>query len=530
MKDVYQQIVAHLYAVWQRRWQAVITAWAVCFVGWVVVYMIPDKYESSARIYVNTDTVLRPLLRNVTAGTDTDTDIVNKLATIQQTLLSRPNFEKVLRMTDMDLSATSSSSMQKKIDDLAANVKLELQEGTNVFKVSYANSDPAVAKRVVQSLLTIFVENNLGASRKELAGARRFIDNQLKEYERQLQEAEKRRADFQRANIGYLPGDQNYMQQLDDAKKNLAQSETDLKDAKVQLAEMKKYMAGLSPRLEVTNPAAYGPPIGGVVTANSLSGTIAARIAALRANIDDLKAKYTANHPDVVVAQRQLDELLAQLKAQDSGTSDGSGLTANATVSNPVYEQIMVKVIDQESKVAVLQGRVLDQREQINKLQGEAKTVPVVEAEMARMDRDYNVLKANYDSLLSTRESARITTDMEANTDNVQFRVIDPPTTSLRPVSPNRPLLLSGVLLVGVIVGIAVAFLLSQIHSTYLTVQRLREEFALPVVGSISAVLLPEARRQRLTEAVTFAACFGGLLIAYGGVLLFDSLFMSAGA
>jgi polysaccharide chain length determinant protein (PEP-CTERM system associated) len=438
-------------------------------------------------------------------------------------------------MTDMDLSAGSGSGTQKKINELAQNVKLELQDGVNIFRVSYQNSDPAVAKRVVQSLLTIFVESNLGVNRKELAGARRFIDNQLKEYERQLQEAEKRRADFQRNNIGYLPGDQNYLQQLESAKTNLTQSESDLKDAKVQLAEMKKYMSGLSPRLEVTNPSAYGPPIGGVAT-SSLNTTIAARIATLRANIDDLKSKYTANHPDVVVAQRQLDELMAQVKAQQSaqgatdGQSDNSDLAANATVSNPVYEQIMVKVIDQESKVAVLQGRVLDQRQQVATLKEEAKTVPEVEAKMARMDRDYNVLKANYDSLLSTRESAKIATDMETNSDNVQFRVIDPPTTSLRPVTPNRPLLLSGVLLLGVVTGIAVAFLLSQIHSTYLTVQRLREEFALPVVGSISAVLLPEARRQRVTEAVTFAACFGGLLIAYGGVMLLDSLFMSAGA
>jgi polysaccharide chain length determinant protein (PEP-CTERM system associated) len=534
MKDVYQQIVAHLYAVWQRRWQAVITAWAVCFVGWVVVYMVPDKYESFARIYVNTDTVLRPLMRNL--AVDTEGDVVDKLATIQQTMLSRPNLEKVLRMTDMDLSATSGSSTQKKVNELAQNVKLELQDGVNIFRVSYQNSDPAVAKRVVQSLLTIFVESNLGVNRKELAGARRFIDNQLKEYERQLQEAEKRRADFQRNNIGYLPGDQNYLQQLETAKTNLRQSESDLKDAKVQLSEMKKYMSGLSPRLEVTNPSAYGPPIGGGIATSTINTTIAARIATLRANIDDLKARFTANHPDVVVAQRQLDELLAQVKAQQSGVSatngqgDNSDLAANATVSNPVYEQVMVKVIDQESKVAVLQGRVLDQRQQVAKLDEEAKTVPEVEAKMARMDRDYNVLKANYDSLLSTRESAKIATDMETNSDNVQFRVIDPPTTSLRPVTPNRPLLLSGVLLLGVVTGIAVAFLLSQIHSTYLTVQRLREEFALPVVGSISAVLLPEARRQRVTEAVTFAACFGGLLIAYGGVMLLDSLFMSAGA
>jgi len=527
MKDVYQQLVALLYAIWQRRWQAIITAWAVCFIGWVIVYAVPDKYESFARIYVNTDTVLRPLMRNITV----ETNVADQLATIQQTLLSRPNLEKVLRMTDMDLGSTSNTKTQQQINELAKNIKVDLQ-GTNVFRVSYSNPDPALAKRVVQSLLTIFVESNLGVNRKELAGARRFIDNQLKEYERQLQDAEKRRSEFKRANIGYLPGEENYYQKLDQAKTDLSKSQSDLKVAQTQLVAMKKYLSGLSPQIEITNPSVVGPPIGGVSSGTATNTTIAARIAALRAQIDDLRSKYTANHPDVVVAQRQLDELEAQLKKQQSntGSNKNGGLTANASVSNPVYEQMLVKVIDQETKVAVLKGRVLDQKDKVSKLESNAKTVPVVEAKMTRLDRDYNVLKANYDSLLSTRESARIATDMETNSDNVQFRIIDPPTTSLRPVTPNRPVLLSLVLLVGLVTGIGVAFLLSQIHSTYMTVQRLRDEYAFPVLGSISAVLLPEARRQRMVEAVTFAASFSGLLIAYGGVLLFDHLFMGIGA
>jgi protein tyrosine kinase modulator len=532
MKDVYQQIVALLYAVWQRRWQAIITTWAVCFIGWVIVYAVPDKYESFARIYVNTDTVLRPLMRDLTV----QTNVADQLATIQQTLLSRPNLEKVLRMTDLDLGATSGTKAQQMINALSTDVLVELQ-GPNIFRVSYSNPDPATAKRVVQSLLTIFVESNLGVNRKELAGARRFIDNQLKEYERQLQDAEKRRSEFKRDNIGYLPGEENYYQQLELARTAANTTESDLKEARVQLEAMKKYLNGLSPYLEITNPAALGPPLGGSTTAVTLGSTaVVSRIATLQAQIDELKSRYTANHPDVVIAQRQLDELQAQLlqqqKQRANGTGDstsGSGMAANATASNPVYEQMLIKVIDQETRIAVLQGRVLDQKEKVKDLESQAKTVPVVEAQAARLDRDYDVLKANYDSLLATRESARIATDMETNTDNVQFRIIDPPTTSLRPVSPNRPVLLSLVLLVGIVIGIGVAFLLSQIHSTYLTVQRLREEFALPVVGSISAVLLPEARRQRMIEAVTFGACCAGLLLTYGGVLLFDQLFMSSG-
>ena len=203
MKDVYQQIVALLYAIWQRRWQAIIAAWAVSFIGWVIVYAVPDKYESFARIYVNTDTVLRPLMRNLAVE---PSNVADQLVTIQNTLLSRPNLEKVVRMTDLDLDASSSTKIQEQINALAASVKIELQ-GTNIFRVSYSNTDPAMAKRVVQSLITIFVESNLGVNRKELAGARRFIDNQLKDYERQLQDAEKRRSEFKRANIGYLPGD-----------------------------------------------------------------------------------------------------------------------------------------------------------------------------------------------------------------------------------------------------------------------------------------------------------------------------------
>ncbi len=530
MKDVYQQIVALLYAIWQRRWQAIIAAWAVCFIGWVVVYAVPDKYESFARIYVNTDTVLRPLMRNLAVEQN---NVADQLVTIQNTLLSRPNLEKVLRMTDLDLDASSDTKMQEQINELAKDVKVELQ-GTNIFRVSYSNADPAMAKRVVQSLITIFVESNLGVNRKELAGARRFIDNQLKEYERQLQDAEKRRSEFKRANIGYLPGEENYYQQLDQARTDYGKTADDLKEAETQLVAMKKYLSGLSPYLELTNPAVMGPPIGGNTNTGTVNTTIVARIATLQTQIDDLKSRYTANHPDVVVAQRQLDELQAQLAKQEEARKNGSkdngtGMAANATMSNPVYEQMLVKVIDQETKIAVLKGRALDQKQKVADLEAKAKTVPVVEAEMSRLDRDYDVLKANYDSLLSTRESAKLETDMQTNTDNVQFRVIDPPTSSLRPVTPNRPVLLSLVLLIGLITGVGVAFLLSQIHSTYLTVQRLREEFALPVLGSISAVLLPEARRQRRIEAMTFAASFAGLMIAYGGVLLFDHLFMGAG-
>jgi polysaccharide chain length determinant protein (PEP-CTERM system associated) len=177
-----------------------------------------------------------------------------------------------------------------------------------------------------------------------------------------------------------------------------------------------------------------------------------------------------------------------------------------------------------ETLIAGLQGRVDQHRRTVEQLESMAQRVPEVEAELARLNRDYETIKANYEKLLQRRESARLAQELESKTDGVQIRVIDPPQVPKLPSSPNRLLFLSGVLIVGLGAGIGVAFLMSQLHTTYATVQRLRENFVFPVLGSISAIMTEEEQRLHRRNLMAFGIGIVGLFGAYGGVLLIEAL------
>lgn len=224
MNDIYQQVLYYTNALWQRRWYALPVTWLVCAIGWTIVVLLPNSYTSEARIYVDTANVLEPLLQ----GLAVENDVEAELTFMQQTLLSRPNLQNVARMTDLDIKATTPAALERLIEGLQKNTSLS-SDGTNLFKVTFSDSDPVQARDVVQALLTIFVESNLGQSRKDLDAARRFIDEQIREYEIELAAAEQRLARFKQENTGVLPGEVSYQQKIDRVLANLNRVDDDLR-------------------------------------------------------------------------------------------------------------------------------------------------------------------------------------------------------------------------------------------------------------------------------------------------------------
>ena len=199
MQDILSQILSHIRSTWRYRWYMVLVSVPLCIGGWAYVQLMPDQYEASARVYLDTQSILRPLMR----GLAVDSDVGSQIGMITKTLLSRPNLEKVARMTDLDLKAKTPDQMDNLLDMLNGKIKLEeVPRARNLYKIRYEDSSPQLAKKVVQSLLTIFVESTLGQSRKDTDSAQTFLDQQIKEYEARLVAAEDRLKDFKRRNIG----------------------------------------------------------------------------------------------------------------------------------------------------------------------------------------------------------------------------------------------------------------------------------------------------------------------------------------
>jgi len=523
MKEIYNQILSQLVGIWRRRWWAAMVTWIVCVGGWGFVANMPDTYQSSARVYIDAQSMLEPLMR----GLAVENNIFSQIEYMKRTLLSRPNLEKVTRMTDLDLSVKDSVEMDELITRLEDNITISSQ-GPNLFRISFENNNPEMAKKVVQSLLTIFVESNLGASRKDLTTATRFIDEQIRFYERQLEQAENRLADFKRRNMGFLPGEGSYYNRLQEAQADLAVKRSNLAEAvsrrdklAEQLKEVPQFLEYEVEKDSLENGSGPGPQSG-----------LEVKILDLEYKIDQMLQHYTEKHPDVIAARRLLASLKEKLKEEQAGPVGGSGdgeaavpkapQKVKKTIPNPVYEQVKVQLVQAETQLATLRLKVNEAEGQVAKWQSLAETVPQVEAELKRLNRDYGQFKKNHDQLLARRESARLAQDLETKADSVEFRVVDPPQVPLTPSGPNRLLFLSVVLVGGVGAGISLAFALSQIDDSISNVLRLRESFALPVLGGVSAIVSRTRKRRHLMEVSGFAMVTTGLFTAYGGLVALE--------
>src|SRR6201997_4485911 len=188
MRFLPPQAVPYLHAVWRHKWLGVATAWLVCTAGWIGVALVPTKYESSARVYLNADPLLTPLLKGLAA----DTDPTRQLDFMQRTLLSRPNLEQLVRLTDLDIGISTPEEKEALFKRLASDISVA-PITLNLLTLSYLDRDPQVAKNVVQALLTIFAEKIAGSSRAEMDSAQRFLESEIAAYRDQLRGPRKRR-------------------------------------------------------------------------------------------------------------------------------------------------------------------------------------------------------------------------------------------------------------------------------------------------------------------------------------------------
>ncbi len=510
MNDIYAQFIFYCNAVWQRRWYAMITAWIVCIAGWFYVATIPDVYVASGRLYVDTASMLRPLLQ----GLAVDTNIRSEIRIMQQTLLSRPNLQKVARMTDLDITATTPDQMERLIERL--NEKTTVQSnGGNLFKVSFEDGDPVRARDVVDALLTIFVEGNLGQSRNDMDTAQRFINDQIKEYERQLEQAEERLANFKQQNFDALPGAAGYHGRVERAQQALIEAENALNNALTQQAVLKRELAS-TPEL-----------IGGASNIGTGSGPpsdTTLRIIEIEAQVAELLTRYTEKHPDVVIAKRRLAALEAKNEreleaALESELSASETLSEETGVPNPLYAQMQLRLIEQQSFVQISKRRVDQIRGQIGELERLRSNVPAVEAELKKLNRDYAIIKSNYEQLLSRRESARISQEREVSAEPVQFRVVDPPEVPALPDGPNRGLFLTVVLIAGLGAGIGLSWVMIFIQDTFHDASNLGAAFAMPVLGTVTAVQDLTKRGWGLSKLAGTAVVLLAMVGAYGSLM-----------
>lgn len=488
--NISSQLRRHVVAAWRHRWKALALSWLIFGIGWVGVTAIPDQYRSTARVYADADAVLSTLLRGIAI----DSTAGREVELLQRTLLSRPNLEQIVARTDLDKRVTSAASREALLLKLAEGIRLT-PETRNLFSLIYSDPDPRMAKDVVQAALNIFIELAAGTDRQGIENAQGFLLQQIASYEVRLREAERRRAEFQSRNVDILPDPASGVSRLEGARGRVLQVEGDLQDARTR--------RDLTRQQLTTQPQ--------TIPAETAGGNL--RAAEIERELREMRLRLTDEHPDVKAAQSAL------------AAARATGGVRGATRSNPVYEQLQIRMVDADAQVASLERQMRDANAELERLDAKAREQPEVLAQFTNLDRDYNVLRRNYEELLARRESISLAEAARTGSDRVKLEVVDPPVVPNLPASPNRPLLLAGVLVASLGAGVVLALLLSQLDSGFYTVHDLRR-LDVPVLGRISAQQ-PRFAPRALSTAAFGAAC-AVLLVAFAAAVAGPSILAHA--
>lgn len=510
MDEILRQATTILRGVWKHRWLGLIVAWLVAAVSVVAVVRIPDRYEASARIYVDTQSILKPLMSGLTIEPNLDQQIM----ILSRTLISRPNIEKLIRMADLDLSIKTKAAQEALIDGLTKSLTIKSTSRDNLYTLAYSDPEPERAKRVVQSLVSIFVESSLGDKRKDTDSAKKFIDEQIQIYQKRLEDAENRLKEFKLKNIAAQTSEgKDYFGRLGEVSTALERAKLELREAENSRDALKRQIVGEEPALLPDVPE---------VTSGISVPEIDGRIDSLKRNLDGLLQRFTDLHPDVVGTRRMISELEDQKRAEIAARKKVAvSSPASVANTNPVYQQLKISLAENEATVASLRVRVAEYQSRYNQLKDSMKMIPQIEAELTQLNRDYDVNKKNYEALVARRESATMSGEMDASSAGVDFRLIDPPRVSPKPVYPNRLLLLPLTLVLSLGAGLFCAFAASQIRPVFFDARALREFSGLPLLGIVSMKVDEIDAAKEKKRLRRFFAGFALFVGAYGvGIVL----------
>jgi polysaccharide chain length determinant protein (PEP-CTERM system associated) len=488
MSDIFDELRAALWSVWHRRWIAIAVAWAVCLLGWLVIAMIPNSYESKARVYVDVQDVLSKQLGIAGDGKE-------EIMRVRQTLSSAKNLEKVITSTRLGEGITERGALDAATAELEKKVKVT-SEQDNLFEITATIgrsdlSDPenaVLARDVVQKLLDILREEHVIGNRTGISTAIGDLDRQLDERKLELEQAEQRRLTFESQYPDLIGGSEGLSTKVQQARADVREVDADLAAAESALAAISSQLA-TTPRTLAGGRDATGPK---------------AALQQAQTQLAELRARgLTDNHPDVVSTTKQV----AILARQAAAAGDDAGGTPN-----PAWSSLVAIKSERQASVEALQARRAALQSNFAALMASQASEPTVAAEANRISRDYDVLRKNYEKLLEDREALRTRGKVEDKASQFRFDIIQQPTVPQKPAAPNRPLLLLGVLIVGIGAGAALAYALAQLKSSFATAQKLERAFDLPVIGAISLTVSDAVRVTEQRRLKQFAGACAGLV------------------
>ena len=387
----------------RRKWLLLIPAVIAIVAGIVIGALLPKTYQSYSVVMIEEEKTLNPLI----SGIAVSADVVSRMRNIREQILGWNSLVQLVERLHLARDVKSQYDFEQLVLELRRRINVRMQ-GPNLIKISYTSARPAEAKKVVQTVNDIFVEENMKAQNRESTIAIDFLKDQIKVYRRKIKEAEI--ADMSDS--------------LDDLLIDSTEAHPLVMDYRRKISDMERQLREEEFDVENAQPIA------------------------------------TASSPYANVIKEQIDTALQQAQAEASVTKDLvplDKLNPQATGSNEALYQLLL----------------LDKMD-------------------TTMARDAKVNENIYNMLLQRLETAKITQRLEASKQGTRYTVLDPPRLPLKPIRPNKPLIVFIAAFLGIAAGIGLVLLMEFADHSILSIDEAKEFLEYPILGGISKILTEE--------------------------------------
>ena len=506
MHAALELILEEARGVWRYHGTAMLVAWIACLIGWLVVLALPDTYSAWARVHIDT----RGRLSRMTGDIGVTPDLAEEAQEVAEALLGAPLLEKVAAVAIPGYATATPAQQHRVIDGLRTRLQVESNGGgprnqiADLYTITYLDRDRGTSQRVVDELLHLFVASSLRVVTDETEEAQKFLLREVADYRKKLEADGARLADFKRENAGLLLGATgDYFSRLRMDKDRLQKQRRDLHMAKRKLDSLRRQVAG-----DARLPPSVSPDAGATDAASE--------IRAAKARLGELRRRFTDRHPDVIQAQQDVEDLTKRQQEEGAamGLKDPTAAEPGLTV-NPV---VQAQLIEADAEVAAGKSQVEDLEADIAELLRMINKAPQVEAEYAQLNRDYEETSKRYHELLDRLNGATLS-EQAKELGFVRFRVVEPPTGSAAPVSPDRPRLILMVLLGGLATGLGAAYFMNQLRPTFSSARQLAERTQISVLGIVSMTWM-EQHKARERRAMWACGAVAAALVLIAVIVL----------
>ena len=467
---------AEYVRVFARRKMWFVVPFAVCAIGGAALAIfLPPTFRSSARIGIQTPTVA-PDMVAARAGLDRE----ERLRAVSQQLLSPVVLERVAREERL----IAERPIEQVVQGLLGRIKVEVpapiarsqrDPELNAFDIVYLDGSAERAQRVANRLAQVFVDEHSRSREVQAEGTAEFLGEQLRAAQERMSDLESRLRTAKERHMGNLP------------EQTVANLQT-LGGVRTQLESTSQNLRSEQDRLSLLERQMQSMKEGQYSVASAGTGVLASpqqRVIALQRELDLARSKYTPKHPEVQILEDELNTARADAAAIKSQPESAR---QESLIADPAYQQVAAERQQALLRIRALQRAETQLRADIARYQQRVEAAPMVEQELASMQREYELERENYGKLSERHGTSLVQEQIARTRGGERFSVLNTAYLPHAPESPNRLRILLMALGLGAALGGAMAFGREFLDRSIRDPRKLQDEFDVPVLAEIPRI------------------------------------------